>query len=152
MKTCENGYALIRRYEGLRRTAYKCPAGKWTIGYGHTKGVKEFDTCTNIQAETWLYDDVRDIAEKAISHWVRVPVTQNQYDALASFAFNYGSMKFGGSTLVRKLNAGDAAGAAAQFDRWIYAGDPPEILPGLVLRRAAERKLFETVAMASAAE
>jgi lysozyme len=140
VRISEEGLALIRDYEGLALTAYLCPAGVWTIGFGHTKGVKKGDTCTKEQAELWLREDVRD-AEAIVDASVDVPLTQGQYDALVSWVFNLGGVRLGASTLLRMLNQGDYKGAAAQFDRWVYAGK--ERLPGLIKRRAAERALFE---------
>jgi len=87
----------------------------------------------------WLREDLRE-AEGAVRHLVDVPLSQGQFDALASFVFNVGPSAFGNSTLLRLLNGGDAAGAAEQFKRWNRGADGP--LPGLVLRRAAERTLF----------
>ena len=87
----------------------------------------------------WLREDLR-AAERAVRHLVDVPLTQMQFDALASFVFNVGPAAFGNSTLLRLLNAGDAAGAAGQFKRWNRGADG--VLPGLVTRRAAERDLF----------
>lgn len=97
-------------------------------------------TITQQQADDYLRRDVRQF-ERAVARQVRVPLTQGQFDALVSFAFNLGEGALAQSTLLRLLNAGDYAGAAAQFDRWNKAGG--RVLPGLVRRRAAERALFE---------
>jgi len=139
MKTSQTGLDLIKRFEGLKTRAYRCPAGVLTIGYGHTHNVKEGDTCTPEQAEAWLKEDCL-VAELTIGANVKTHLNQNQFDALVSFTFNLGSGNFVGSTLLKKLNAGDYAGAAAEFDRWVNAGDRK--LPGLVKRRAAEKALF----------
>ena len=140
MRTSENGLALIRQFEGLRLSAYLCPAGIPTIGYGSTAGVQMGQAITAARAEELLREDVRQF-EAAVSRLVKVPLTQGQYDALTSFAFNLGAKSLEQSTLLRLLNAGDYSGAAAQFDRWVYASGKK--LPGLVKRRAAERALFE---------
>lgn len=132
--------SLISHFEGCKLTAYLCPAGVWTIGYGHTHGVKEGDTCTVAQANAWLAEDIGPI-DGLISRLVTVPLKQHQRDALACLIFNIGSGNFENSTLLRKLNAGDYAGAAEQFGRWNRAGE--HVLPGLISRRAAERSLFE---------
>ncbi len=140
MRTSESGLALIRQFEGLRLSAYRCPAGIATIGYGSTAGVQMGQTITSERAEELLREDVRQF-EAAVSRLVKVPLTQGQFDALASFAFNLGAKSLEKSTLLRLLNAGDYSGAAAQFDRWVYASGKK--LSGLVKRRAAERALFE---------
>lgn len=139
MKTSENGYRLIKQSEGLKTRAYRCPAGVWTIGYGHTHNVKEDDTCTPEQAEAWLKEDCL-AAERTIGANVNAQLNQNQFDALVSFIFNLGSGNFVGSTLLKKLNEGDYAGAAGEFSKWVNAGG--QKLPGLVERRAAEKALF----------
>ena len=142
--TSEAGVDLIKASEGLETSAYPDPGNRvtgepWTIGYGHTRGVHRGDSCTEAQATAWLREDLR-AAEGAVRHLVDVPLGQGQFDALASFVFNVGPSAFGNSTLLRLLNAGDAAGAAGQFKRWNRGADG--VLPGLVARRAAERALF----------
>lgn len=132
--------SLIAHFEGCRLKAYLCPAGVWTIGYGHTHGVKRGQTCTLQQASDWLAADIAPI-DAVITHLVTAKLKQHQRDALACLIFNIGSGNFENSTLLRKLNASDYDGAAAQFGRWIHAGD--RVLPGLISRRAAERSLFE---------
>jgi len=131
---------LIKSFEGLRLSAYKCPADVWTIGYGTTAGVKEGQIITKERAEELLRDDVKRFEDQVL-RLVKVPLTQGQLDALVSFTYNLGAANLGNSTLLRLLNAGDYKGAAAQFDRWTKAGGKE--LPGLVKRRAAERALFE---------
>lgn len=135
------GLDIVKEAEGLRLSAYLCPAGIPTIGYGHTKGVKLGDTCTREQAEEWLEDDFY-MAKHDVKAVVRVPLKENQLDALASFVFNLGVRKLIQSTLLKKLNAGDYSGAAAEFDKWVFAGKVK--LNGLIKRRARERKLFES--------
>lgn len=140
MQISKAGLDLIKQFEGLYLNAYRCPAGVPTIGYGHTAGVAMGQTITQQQADDYLRRDVRQL-ERAVARLVTVPLTQGQFDALVSFAFNLGEGALAQSTLLRLLNAGDYAGAAAQFDRWNKAGG--RVLPGLVRRRAAERALFE---------
>ena len=140
MQISKAGLDLIKQFEGLYLKAYRCPAGVPTIGYGHTAGVAMGQTITQQQADDYLRRDVRQF-ERAVARLVTVPLTQGQFDALVSFAFNLGDGALAQSTLLRLLNAGDYAGAAAQFDRWNKAGG--RVLPGLVRRRAAERALFE---------
>lgn len=142
--TSDKGLDLIKLSEGLETEAYPDPGNRvtgepWTIGYGHTRGVHRGDTCTEAQASDWLREDLQ-AAEGAVRHLVGVPLSQRQFDALASFVFNIGAAAFGNSTLLRLLNAGDATGAAEQFKRWNRGADG--VLPGLVTRRAAERDLF----------
>lgn len=138
------GLALVKRFEGLETVAYPDPGNRvtgepWTIGYGHTRGVRQGDTCTEEQATAWLREDLQ-AAEGAVKDLVDVELMQGQFDALVSFVFNCGAAAFGNSTLLRLLNGGDRAGAAEQFRRWNRGADG--VLPGLVTRRAAERDLF----------
>ncbi|WP_312288782.1 lysozyme [Stutzerimonas nitrititolerans] len=140
MQTSQRGIDLIKRFEGLRLRAYDDGVGIPTIGYGHTKGVKPGMTITADQAVQFLREDLHS-AERDIDRLVTMHLCQHQFDALASLVFNIGGTAFRDSTLLRKLNAGDYAGAAVQFDRWVHGGG--KILPGLVKRRAAERAMFE---------
>lgn len=139
MKTSERGLALIRQFEGLRLSAYQDSVGVWTIGYGTTRGVRRGQAITKAEAEALLRADVQRF-ELEISRLIKVPVSQNQWDALVSFTYNLGSANLESSTLLRLLNAGDYAVAAEQFPRWNKAGG--KVLKGLVSRRAAERALF----------
>jgi lysozyme len=131
--------ALVRQFEGCRLQAYRCPAGVPTIGVGHTRGVKMGDRCSQQQADMWLSEDLEDAAA-VVSSLVKAPLTQGQFDALTSFAFNFGAKKFGGSTMLILLNKGDYKGAAGQFKLWVHADG--KIEPGLVKRRAAEEQIF----------
>ena len=135
------GISIIKQYEGLKLEAYLCPAGIPTIGYGHTRGVKLGQKISAAQAEVFLDHDYEE-AEDAVKRLITVPLTDNQLGALTSFVFNLGEGRLLGSTLRRKLNSGDYKGAAAEFDKWVYSGGKK--LNGLIARRAAERKLFET--------
>jgi lysozyme len=134
------GLRLIKEYEGLRTEAYRCPAGVWTIGYGSTRGVREGMRITEAQAESLLRQDVERF-ERAVVGMVEVPITQGQFDALVSFAFNLGAAALRRSTLLRLLNQSRYAEAASQFPRWNKAGG--RVLAGLTKRRSAERALFE---------
>ncbi len=140
MHTSQKGLDLIKSFEGLRLSAYRCPADIPTIGYGTTAGVKMGDTITKERAEELLREDVARF-EAQVLRMVKVPLTQGQHDALVSFVYNLGAGNLSNSTLLRLLNSGDYKGAAAQFDRWNKAGG--KTLAGLVRRRAAERALFE---------
>ncbi|UXO69971.1 lysozyme [Pantoea dispersa] len=141
MQTSNNGINLIKRFEGLRLEAYRDSVGIPTIGYGHTHGVKIGDVITGAQADDFLREDLK-VAELTINTNAKVKLTQGQFDALASFVFNLGSGNFVKSTLLKKLNTGDYAGAADEFGKWVNAGGKK--LPGLVKRRAAEREVFLT--------
>lgn len=140
MRTSQQGLDLIKSFEGLRLSAYKCPADVWTIGYGTTAGVKPGQVITPKRAEELLRDDVTKVEEQVL-RTIKVPLKQGQFDALVSFTYNLGAGNLANSTLARLLNAGDYLGAAAQFDRWNKAGG--KVLKGLVARRAAERAMFE---------
>lgn len=135
----EDGLELIKTYEGLRLKAYQDSVGVWTIGYGHTRTAKPGMTITAEEAEALLRQDLAD-AEKAVTRLVKVPLNDNQYSALVSFVFNLGSGNFAMSTLLKKINSGDIAGAAKEFKRWNRAGK--KVLAGLVRRRDAEAALF----------
>ncbi|ALL39105.1 MULTISPECIES: lysozyme [Serratia] len=144
MKISDDGMALIKRFEGLRLQAYQDSVGVWTIGYGWTQPVAgrkvgagmAIDAAT---AERLLVCGVAQF-EQGVERLVAVTITQGQFDALVSFAYNLGLRALEKSTLLRRLNAGDRQGAADQFGRWVNAGGVR--LDGLVARRAAERALF----------
>ena len=132
---------IIKKWEGLKLRAYKCPAGVWTIGYGTTgPNIKEGLTWTAAQCEAALLSDVREFAREVRAS-LKVKVSARQFAALVSLAYNIGINALRASTLLRKLNAGDYAGAAEQFPRWNRAGGRE--LQGLTNRRAEERALFE---------
>lgn len=144
MKTSSNGTALIREFEGFVASAYLCPADVWTTGIGTTvypngTKVKKGDKCTQEQALEYLQHDLKSF-EKTVNDSVKVPLSQNQFDALVSLSYNIGSGAFKSSTLLKKLNAKDYAGAADQFLVWNKGGG--KVLKGLVRRRDAERALF----------
>lgn len=145
MKLSDAGYDFIRSWEQFRPTAYKPTKNDvWTIGFGHTSGVKEDDCCTHQDGLDWLHADVAQ-KESAVNRLVTVPLTQAQFDALVSFVFNLrnGEVQFEESTMRRKLNDRDYGGAAGEFMRWVHQGKDV-IVTGLVRRRAAERVMFET--------
>ena len=141
MKASPRCLALIKRHEGRALKAYKCPGGRWTIGYGHTGwDVKEGDEITSERADELLISDVA-YFEVRLRRAVLVTLSQNQFDALLSFMFNIGASTFSKSTKLMRLNDFDYRGAAREFDRWVFAKDRK--LPGLVARRMAERELFQ---------
>ena len=132
--------AIVPRFEGTVQRGYKDPIGIVTACTGHTATAKLGKTYTAAECEQLLVDDL--IAHNAdVDRCVRVPLAPYQRAAFVSFAFNVGGSKFCSSTLVRKLNSGDYAGACAELSRWTRAGAIQ--LPGLVKRRAAERALCE---------
>ncbi len=137
----QTGLALIKQYEGCKLTAYVCPAGVLTIGYGSTgKHVKPGMTITEAEAEKLLRDDLARF-EEGVEKFCPV-ATENQFAALVSFAFNVGIEALRTSTLRRLHNEGKYAEAAEQFKRWNKGGG--RVLPGLVKRRAAEAQLYRS--------
>ena len=146
----EKGVNLIKRLEGCHRvqpdgtvSAYRCPAGRWTIGYGSTKGVRSGMKVTQDEAGERLITDLAD-AESAVKNYVRVPLTQPQYDSLVSFVYNVGSGNFRTSTLLKALNRGDYNEVPRQLLRWnkAHVDGVLQALPGLTRRRATEASLF----------
>jgi lysozyme len=141
---------LIKAFEGYHNprpdgtvSAYRCPAGKWTIGWGTTKGVTSGLNITREEAERRLAEDLQD-ALAGVRRHVRVPLSQYQSDALVSFVHNVGEGNFSRSTLVTKLNRGEYDAVPTELARWNKARVKGEltVLPGLVRRRAAEAALF----------
>lgn len=139
MRISKAGIDFIKEFEDFEPVAYLCPAGVWTIGYGHTGDVHSGDEITELMAEQLLEADLGD-AEEAVNDFVDVELKQHQFDALVSFTFNCGEGALRGSTLLRLLNGGDYDGAQKQFARWNKANG--KVLPGLVKRREAEAKMF----------
>lgn len=135
MKTSQSGINLITQFEGCKLVAYKCPAGVWTIGYGHTKNVKQGDVITREQAEHYLKSDIETFEKNVRNYDNKYHWTQNEFDALVSFAYNVGSI----TQLVscgrrRKDNIPEAILS--------YNKAKGEVLPGLVRRRQVEQDLF----------
>lgn len=137
MKTSQRGIDLIKQFEGLRLTAYKCPAGVYTIGYGHTRGVKRGMKITEEEASAYLAADLRN-SEKAVErydsiyHW-----NQNEYDALVSFTFNCGATNLRSLLRNGRRNRSQIAATLP-----LYRKSGGKVLKGLVRRRAAEKALF----------
>lgn len=142
-KTGQAGKSLIKEFEGFRSTAYVCPAGVVTVGYGTTqvlgKPVQLGTQITTDEAERFLEEDLKKF-ETAINKNVVVELTQNQFDALVAFVYNVGVGNFIKSTLLKKLNAGKISEAADEFLKWNKANK--KVLAGLTRRRTAERELF----------
>ena len=144
MSVSNKGVDLICEFEGKRLVAYDDGVGIWTIGFGTIKypngvRVKKGDTCTLEQAKDYMRHDLIEF-EHTVNSSVKVPLNQNQFDALVSLAYNIGSNAFKSSTLVKKLNASDYQGAADQFNVWVNAGG--KRMQGLVNRRDKEKLLF----------
>ena len=147
MRISENGIEFIRQLEGEKLTAYPDIVGIWTIGVGHTgfvdgKPVARGMAITKEKSKELLTADLKRL-ESAVNDAVQVTLTQNQFDALVSLAFNIGEGAFVRSTLVNKLNAGDKKGAAEQFLVWKNAGG--RVSQGLLNRRQKEKAMFEVV-------
>jgi lysozyme len=142
MKTSVEGLALIKKFEGFSAKPYLCPAGRWTIGYGHVMTANERATYASIGedwAERWLEADVV-AAEHAVQQLISVPLEQNQFDALVSFTFNLGTGALQRSVLRRAINRAEKSAIPTQWMRWVRGGGKK--LPGLVTRRAAELALY----------
>lgn len=152
MKTSEKGIELIKSFEGLRQFAYKCPAGVWTIGIGHTgtvngKPITSGMKITELMAETLLAIDLQKF-ENAINKLVKKPLTQSEFDSLVSFVFNIGIGSFQKSSMLKLLNQGNFEEAAKQFNVWnkITVNGKKVASKGLTRRRLAEKTLFLTKA------
>jgi lysozyme len=139
MKISIEGLALIKKFEGLELEAYKCAAGVWTIGYGHTKGVTEGDKITKAVADEMLVEELVEY-EKAVNDAVTISIDQCMFDALVSWTYNLGPSNLNASTMLKVLNSGDYEGVPAQIKRWNKAGG--KVLEGLIRRREAEALLF----------
>lgn len=153
MQISNNGIAIIKNFEGLRLNAYADSAGVWTIGYGSTryhdgKAVKPGDKLANESQADALFHNTLSQYENAVNDFVKVPLTQNQFDALVSFTYNEGPYALKSSTLLQKLNGADYTNAADAFLLWDKITDPKTgkkvVLDVLGTRRRAERELFLT--------
>lgn len=143
LKTGPKGLALIKEFESCELKAYRCPAGILTIGYGSTGAhVKVGMVITVPEAEALLKKDLARF-EKRVNDLVKVPLSQEQFDALVSFDFNTGALHK--STLLKRLNAGEYAAVPAELNKWVKSKG--KTLRGLVRRRAAEGQLWSTKAM-----
>ena len=139
MKSTDKAINLIKSFEQLRLNSYRCPAGVWTIGYGHTDGVNQGMLITEKTADAFLRQDIRN-AEHCVNQ-MGVDLTQGQFDALVSFVFNIGVQAFRISTLRRLIMSNpDDLKIADEFRRWVYAGNKK--LPGLIKRREKEIELY----------
>lgn len=153
MRTSDSGIAKIKQWEGFRAKAYRDGGGVWTVGYGHTSDSNLTVTSTTVvsdaEAERLLRLDLRE-AEDAVNAYVKVPLNQNQFDALVSFTFNVGGSAFAKSTLLKKLNAGDYDAVPKELARWNK--DNGKVVAGLTNRRAAEAGLWATGGFVASAD
>ena len=139
MKASVDAYELIKQFEGLRLKAYLCPAGIWTIGYGHTSGVSPNSFITIQEADEYLHRDVATIEMQL--NKLNLSLRQCQWDAIVSFVFNVGIGNFKSSTLLAKIRINpDDNLIMDEFLRWVYANG--KVMKGLQKRRLAEMKLY----------
>lgn len=143
MKISQNGIQFIKQREGEEFEAYQDSVGIWTIGVGHTKGVRKGQSITPEQSTKFLLDDLAS-TEHTINDLVTVPLTQNQYDALVSLVFNIGGENFRRSTLLRSLNSRQYLSAAGEFVKWNKGtkNGKKVVINGLTIRRKKEENLF----------
>ncbi len=139
MNISKEGLSLIKKFEGCELEAYLCPAGVWTIGYGHTKDVKEGDKINRDEADYLLQEEMIEY-ESYINDFVEVPLEQNQFDALCSWVYNLGPTNLKNSTMLKVLNEEKYSDVPQEIKRWNKAGG--EVLDGLIKRREAEAKMF----------
>lgn len=139
MKISQEGIALIKKFEGCELKSYKCAAGVWTIGYGHTTLVEKNQEITQEEADIILLADL-EVYEDAVNKASTVPLEQHQFDALVSWTFNLGGANLNASTMLKVLNKGEYEEVPAQIKRWNKAGG--KVLQGLIRRREAEALLF----------
>lgn len=144
MKTGQAGIELIKKYEVCRLDAYKCPAGVWTIGYGHTGNVKQGDKITQAQADELLLADLEKFEKNVNKYYDKYRWNQNEFDALVSFAFNLGS--------IDKLIANGTRSRTVIAEKMLlYNKAAGQVLSGLTKRRQDEQTLFRTAPGSSAA-
>jgi len=140
MNISKEGIALIKKFEGCELEAYKCAAGVWTIGYGHTKDVKEGEVITKEEAESMLVHELQEYCND-VDIAVKVDLKQNEFDALVSWTYNLGPTNLNSSTMLRVLNEGKHDDVPAQMKRWNKANG--EVKKGLIRRREAESLMFQ---------
>jgi lysozyme len=140
MEISSEGIALIKKFEGCEKKAYRCAANVLTIGYGHTKDVTEDMEITQEEAENMLRHELIDYCNY-VDMYVEVPLEQHQFDSLVSWTYNLGPTNLKSSTLLKVLNGKDYEGVPAQIKRWNKANG--EVKKGLIRRREAEALMFE---------
>jgi len=143
MKVSKDCVDLVKVFEGFRSEAYKCPAGVWTIGYGHTLNVHPTDVITEGQASVLLQEELDEFADK-VNKLLKIETSQAQFDALVSFAYNLGIASLQSSTLLKKHNVSDFLAAANEFLKWDKAkvNGKLTVLSGLSKRRRHESALY----------
>jgi len=143
MTISDAGKQFIQSQEGYRNTPYQDVAGNWTVGIGHEiqpgDGIALNQAIDGATIQNLFAGDLNDAAN-IVQQYVNVPLTQGQFDALVDFVFNLGRARLAGSTLLRLLNAGNYSAAAAEFNKWVYAGN--NRVAALVSRRAGETQMF----------
>jgi lysozyme len=139
MKISAEGKELIKKFEGCELESYRCSADVSTIGYGHTKGVSDGDSCTQDEADQMLTEDLEEF-EQHVDRLVTVDLEQNQFDALVAWTFNLGPTNLKSSTMLRVLNEGEYGKVPGEMKRWNKAGG--KTLDGLIRRREAESLLW----------
>jgi lysozyme len=140
MNISQEGISLIKKFEGCELEAYKCAAGVWTIGYGHTKDVKEGDSILKEDAESMLMHELQEYCND-VDIAVKVDLKQNEFDALVSWTYNLGLTNLNSSTMLKVLNEGKHDEVPAQMKRWNKASG--QVKQGLIRRREAEALMFE---------
>ena len=140
MNISQDGLKLIKKFEGCELNSYLCSADVLTIGYGHTKGVKEGQVITQEEAEEMLASELEEY-EGYITDMVKCDLEQHQFDALVAWVYNLGPTNLRSSTMLKRLNANDLEDVPDQIKRWNKAGG--KVLKGLVRRREAEALLFQ---------
>jgi lysozyme len=140
MNISQEGISLIKKFEGCELEAYKCAAGVWTIGYGHTKDVKEGDSILKEDAESMLVHELQEYCND-VDIAVKVDLKQNEFDALVSWTYNLGLTNLNSSTMLKVLNEGKHDEVPAQMKRWNKASG--QVKQGLIRRREAEALMFE---------
>lgn len=142
MKTSQKGIDLIKEFEGFRKEAYLCPGLVWTIGYGHTKGVRQGDVITEREAEQFLRENLQD-AEDIVDRMITAEIDQNQFDALVSLVYNIGSGNFHDSTIRRLINEGCLDIRKLEHAWKMWKKSRGKTLSGLIRRREAEFNLYK---------
>ncbi len=139
MKPSQWVYDTIKRFEGLRLKPYRCPAGKWTVGYGHTRRVDPWQVITGDKANELLQEDI-EVSVAIVNNVVTVDITQGQFDACVDFVFNLGCENFHESTLLKLINSKLFRSASDEFLKWNHCAGM--VLDGLTIRREEEKERF----------
>ena len=142
MRMSDYAFERLKEFEGLRLTSYMCAGGKWTIGYGHTKGVREGQRIDKRTAEKYLQQDIEYFEGFLAKEPYAEEITQGQWDALVSFIFNLGVGNYLSSTLRKKIMRDvDEPSIPDEFRRWVHSNG--KVQPGLLKRREWEAQMYE---------